>query len=122
MSARQVLRGENLRIPEPLRPYFADLGDHLLRAYELADSHDQLLMAMLMAVTSQQDLRQNADMRKISSWAAIIAVPTAIAGIYGMNFKDMPELNEEWGYPVVLAVMGAICVTLFVIFKRSKWL
>ncbi len=122
MSARQVMRGENHHIPKPLRPYFSDLGDHLLRAYELADSHDQLLMAMLMAVTSQQDLRQNADMRKISSWAAIIAVPTAIAGIYGMNFQDMPELNEEWGYPVVLAVMASICLVLFVIFKRSKWL
>ncbi|NQU37931.1 MAG: magnesium transporter, partial [Actinobacteria bacterium] len=82
----------------------------------------QLLMAMLMAVTSQQDLRQNADMRKISSWAAIIAVPTAIAGIYGMNFQDMPELNEEWGYPVVLGVMASICLILFIIFKRSRWL
>ncbi|MCB0918207.1 MAG: magnesium and cobalt transport protein CorA [Actinobacteria bacterium] len=122
MVARRLLRGDHPHIPDGMAPYFADVGEHILRAYELADSHDQLLMAMLMAVTSQQELQQNKDMRKISSWAAIIAVPTAIAGIYGMNFTDMPELNEPWAYPAVLLVMLSICVFLFITFKRSKWL
>ena len=79
-------------------------------------------MAMLMAETSQQELRQNADMRKISAWAAIIAVPTAIAGVYGMNFENMPELDEPWGYPLALAAMASVCVVLFILFKRYKWL
>lgn len=122
LAARQATRQEHPDIPAPMEPYFRDVGDHVLRAYELADSHDQLLMAMLMAETSQQELRQNADMRKISAWAAIIAVPTAIAGVYGMNFEYMPELDEPWAYPVTLAVMATICVVLFRIFKRYKWL
>ena len=75
-----------------------------------------------MAATSQQDLRQNQDMRKISAWAAIIAVPTAIAGIYGMNFDDMPELHWTFGYPTVLLIMLTICFFLSRQFKKSGWL
>jgi magnesium transporter len=121
-DARQATRQEHSHVPEAMEPYFADVGDHILRAYELADSHDQLLMAMLMAETSQQELRQNADMRKISAWAAIIAIPTAIAGIYGMNFENMPGLETTWGYPITLAAMATICLVLFRTFKRYKWL
>ena len=83
---------------------------------------DNLLMAMLMASTSLQDLQQNRDMRKISAWVAIAAVPTAIAAIYGMNFDVMPELDQPWGYPAVLGVMALTCVLLFRAFKRSGWL
>ena len=79
-------------------------------------------MTMLMASTARQDLMQNKDMRKISAWAAIIAVPTAIAGIYGMNFDDMPELHWSLGYPAVLAVMVLACLLLYRGFKRSGWL
>ena len=122
LAARQATRQQHPDIPASMEPYFRDVGDHVLRAYELADSHDQLLMAMLMAETSQQELRQNADMRKISAWAAIIAVPTAIAGVYGMNFENMPELDEPWGYPLALAAMASVCVVLFILFKRYKWL
>ena len=79
-------------------------------------------MTMLMASTSLQDLQQNKDMRKISAWVAIAAVPTAIAAIYGMNFDTMPELEQPWGYPAVLGVMAGTCILLFRAFKRSGWL
>ena len=121
-EAMRLARGEDRAIPEPLRPYFRDIGDHILRANDLVDGFDSVLMTMLMASTARQDLQQNADMRKISAWAAIIAVPTAIAGIYGMNFDFMPELHEPWGYPVVLAIMATICLLLFRGFKKSGWL
>jgi len=109
-------------VPDDLRPYFRDVGDHLLRVSDTVEATDNLLMAMLMASTSLQDLQQNQDMRKISAWVAIAAVPTVIAGIYGMNFDNMPELHERLGYPVVLGFMAVVCITLFSAFKRSGWL
>jgi len=109
-------------VPAPLRPYLRDVGDNILRAGDMVDGFDSTLMTMLMASTARQDLLQNEDMRKISAWAAIIAVPTAIAGIYGMNFDDMPELHWTFGYPTVLAVMAIICLLLYRGFKKSGWL
>jgi magnesium transporter len=109
-------------IPLGLRQYFRDIGEHLLRVYEAVDSADTLLLTLLMASTALQDLKQNRDMRKISAWVAIAAVPTALAAIYGMNFDNMPELHQAWGYPAVLAVMAGICMFLFRAFKRSGWL
>jgi magnesium transporter len=109
-------------VPVPLRPYFQDIGEHLLRASETVEASDNLLMTMLMASTSRQDLQQNRDMRKISAWVAIAAVPTMIAGIYGMNFDFMPELHQPWGYPLILVVMGGSCVAMYRAFKRSGWL
>lgn len=115
--------GEDLVwVPEPLRPYFRDIGDHLLRAHDATESMDSLLLAMLMASTSLQDLQQNRDMRKISAWVAIAAVPTAIAAIYGMNFDNMPELHWSFGYPAVLIVMGSACALLYRAFRKSGWL
>jgi magnesium transporter len=67
-------------------------------------------------------VRQNDDMRKISAWAAMITVPTALAGIWGMNFKHMPELSWRFGYPLALLVMVVVCVVLFRAFRRSGWL
>ena len=109
-------------VPPGLRTYFRDIGDHVLRANDAVESVDNLLMTMLMASTSLQDLQQNKDMRKISAWVAIAAVPTAVAAIYGMNFDTMPELHQPWGYPAVLGVMAVSCVLLYRAFKRSGWL
>jgi magnesium transporter len=115
--------GERLTwVPSGLRPYFRDIGDHLLRANDATEAQDSLLLAMLMASTSLQDLQQNRDMRKISAWVAIAAVPTAIAGIYGMNFDDMPELHWSFGYPAVLLLMGTTCALLYRGFRKSGWL
>ncbi|WP_049785550.1 magnesium and cobalt transport protein CorA [Cellulomonas gilvus] len=86
------------------------------------DSHDDLLDAMLTVHLSRVSVRQNEDMRKISAWAAMITVPTMIAGIYGMNFRHMPELDWVLGYPMALVLMAAACAALFRAFRRSGWL
>ncbi|ROS30464.1 magnesium transporter [Cellulomonas sp. PhB150] len=86
------------------------------------DTHDELLDAMLSVHLSQVSVRQNEDMRKISAWAAIAAVPTLIAGIYGMNFRHMPELDWTYGYPMVVAAMLVICGGLYARFRKSGWL
>ncbi len=109
-------------VPEDLQTYFRDIGEHVLRANDAVESTDNLLMTMLMASTSLQDLQQNKDMRKISAWVAIAAVPTAVAAIYGMNFDYMPELDQPWGYPAILGIMAGSCLLLFRAFKRSGWL
>ena len=117
------------RTPQELRPYFRDVHDHLLRAADTIDGQDRLLTDVLQAnvarVSVQQSavaVRQNEDMRKISAWAAIALVPTAIAGVYGMNFENMPELTWEYGYFLVLGVILAACTTLHQLFKRNGWL
>lgn len=120
--AHDVVEEQVSWVPPGLRGSFRDVGEHVLRANDATESADNLLMAMLMASTSLQDLQQNRDMRKISAWVAIAAVPTAIAAIYGMNFEVMPELDQPWGYPAVLGVMALTCVLLFRAFKRSGWL
>jgi len=109
-------------MPEELKPYFRDIGEHVLRAHDAVEAIDSLLMTMLMASTAMQDLQQNADTRKISAWVAIAAVPTVAGGIYGMNFENMPELAWEWGYPAVVAVIVVVCVLLYRGFKRNGWL
>jgi magnesium transporter len=86
------------------------------------DSHDSLLGDMLAVHLSRVSVQQNEDMRKISAWAAIIAVPTLVAGIYGMNFDHMPELHWLLGYPAALVLMTAAAGTLYRLFKRSRWL
>jgi len=107
---------------EVFGPLFNDVRDHLLRVKESTETNDTMLMALLMAATARQDLQQNADMRKISAYVAMAAVPTMIAGIYGMNFEYMPELDERWGYPLVLTMMITIVFSLWRAFKRSGWL
>jgi magnesium transporter len=112
----------NSRMPAELRPYFSDISDHLLRSGDGVENNDSLLLTMLMASTARTDLQQNADMRRISAWVAIAAVPTMIAGIYGMNFDDMPELHQVWGYPAVLLLMLGVCSFMYSKFKKSGWL
>jgi magnesium transporter len=86
------------------------------------DANNELLTNILNAHLAQISTQQNEDMRKISSWAAIIAVPTAIAGIYGMNFDHMPELHQVWGYPAVLILMAVVCTGLYRTFRHNHWL
>jgi len=109
-------------VPTGLRNQFADVGDHLLRVADSVDGFNNILLSMLMASTALQDLQQNRDVRKISAWVAIAAVPTAIAAIYGMNFDTMPELHWQFGYPAVLLVMATSCTLLWRAFKKSGWL
>jgi magnesium transporter len=105
-----------------VRNYFRDVHDHLIRVHEQLDSFRDLLTSILEANLSQVTVRQNEDVRKISAIVAILAVPTMIAGIYGMNFEHMPELEWSFGYPLVVAVMVTICAWLYRYFKRVGWL
>ncbi|MFD9303655.1 magnesium/cobalt transporter CorA [Streptomyces sp. NPDC060048] len=109
-------------VHEHARPFFRDVADHLTKANEYIEGLDRLLSDALAAHLAQMGVRQNDDMRKISAWAAMAAVPTMVAGIYGMNFEHMPELTHRWGYPAVLVVMAALCAGLYRMFKRRGWL
>jgi magnesium transporter len=115
-------RGDYSFVAEELRPYFRDVKDHLIRFVREVDGFRELVTSVLTANLTQISVRQNEDVRRISAWAAIIAVPTAIAGIYGMNFEHMPELGWTFGYPLVLLVIAAICFLLYRNFKRVGWL
>jgi magnesium transporter len=118
----RLSRGHFDLIDDDLHEYFRDVHDHLLRVGQRIDGFRDLLSSALQANLTQASVRQNEDMRKITAWVAIIAVPTAVAGIYGMNFKHMPELQWTFGYPLVLAVILVSCVILYLRFRRSGWL
>jgi magnesium transporter len=115
-------RGDFGFTPEELAPYFRDVKDHVLRYAREVDAFRELLTSILTANLTQSSVRQNEDVRKISAWAAIIAVPTLISGIYGMNFEHMPELGWRIGYPLALALMAGACLLLYRTFRRAGWL
>jgi magnesium transporter len=106
----------------PLAPYYRDVADHVVRCIELIDNVRDLLTALLEVRVAQVANRLNEVMKKLTSWAAIILLPTMIAGIYGMNFRHMPELGWRYGYPAALALMLGGATSLFVIFRRRGWL
>jgi magnesium transporter len=109
-------------LPDELGEYFRDVQDHLRRVSGRIAGFRELLGNALHANLTQVSVRQNEDMRKISAWVAILAVPTMIAGIYGMNFEHMPELHSRLGYPAVLVVIAVSCALLYRRFKRAGWL
>jgi magnesium transporter len=117
-----VVRGQVPQVPEKLRPFFQDVRDHVVKAVRVLDDFRELLTSVLTANLTQISVRQNEDTRKISAWAAIIAVPTLVSGIYGMNFQHMPELSWRLGYPGALALMTLVCLVLYRAFKRAGWL
>ncbi|HEY0701069.1 MAG TPA: magnesium/cobalt transporter CorA [Micromonospora sp.] len=112
----------NRDVPKEVRRYFRDVQDHLTRTVEQVNAYDDLLNSILQVRLAQVTVEQNNDMRKIAAWAAIAAVWTAIAGIYGMNFRHMPELTWTYGYPGVLALMLTISLGLYRWFRRNGWL
>ncbi|MCH5674154.1 magnesium/cobalt transporter CorA [Streptomyces gilvus] len=109
-------------VNEKARPFFRDVGDHLARVNETVEGLDRLVSDVLSAHLAQISVRQNDDMRKISAWAAMAAVPTMIAGVYGMNFDHMPELHWVWSYPAVIVIMAVLEVLLYQTFKKRGWL
>jgi magnesium transporter len=119
---RELSERPRRMINPEIREYFRDVTDHLTRVHEQVASFDELLTSIMQAGLARVAVAENEDMRKISAWVAIAAVPTMIAGIYGMNFEHMPELQQQWGYPAVLGLMAGICATLFRGFKRNGWL
>jgi magnesium transporter len=120
--ARRLSEDVIPHVPDVAKPFFRDVSDHLLRSVDHIETYDRLLTDILNAHLAQVSVRQNDDMRKISAWVAIAAIPTAIAGIYGMNFHHFPELGWQYGYPFTLLMMAVICSVLFRAFKKSGWL
>ena len=122
-SIRKIVMEPGLDlIDEDVIPFFRDVQDHLLRVIDHIETYDRLLTDVLNAHLAQLSVRQNEDMRRISAWVAIAAVPTMIAGIYGMNFDFMPELRQTWGYPAVLVLMATACGLIYRSFRKSGWL
>ncbi|MFJ6212855.1 magnesium and cobalt transport protein CorA [Streptomyces sp. NPDC092296] len=119
----QLLSERPMRVVDPdIQKYFRDVADHLSRVNEQVSAFDELLNSLLQANLAQVSVAQNEDMRKITAWAAIFAVPTMITGIYGMNFEHMPERDTLYGYPTVLVGMALICALMYRGFRRNGWL
>ena len=118
----RLMRTDLDLIPDDARPYFRDVYDHAIRLSEKVDGLRELLGTALEANLSLTTIAQNEATKRITGWAAIFAIPTMIAGIYGMNFEFMPELRWRWGYPVVMTVTVSLCGILYYRFKRSGWL
>jgi magnesium transporter len=119
---RRLAEGYSPLVPDQVRSYFRDVDDHLTTVSERVASFDELLTTLVDATLAKITLQQSTDMRKITSWAAIIAVPTMIVGVEGMNFKYMPELTWRFGYPIVLVLIVVACLFLYRTFRRNRWL
>jgi magnesium transporter len=118
----RLLRFDNALIGAETRTYLRDVYDHVLRVNESMDQLRDMAASALEANLALVGVAQNDVMKALAGWAAILAVPTLIAGIYGMNFDDMPELRSPHGYPAALLGMVAICGTMFWRFRRAGWL
>ena len=105
-----------------MRPYFHDVLDHVRRVETRVGGLREILTSVFEAANLLEQQRQGAITRQLAAWAAILAVPTAIAGIYGMNFANMPELKTAYGYFIVLAVIALLCCGLYARFKKARWL
>jgi magnesium transporter len=118
----RLTRAPGNPVPKEIRRYFRDVLDHHTTVAERIAEYDEVLSSLVDAALAKIAVQQNTDMRKISAWVAIAAVPTALAGIYGMNFDHMPELHWVWGYPAVLLLMAIVCTLLYRTFRHNHWL
>jgi magnesium transporter len=119
---RRLEKLEGGMMPEEIRVYVRDVEDHLLKIHEMLENLREMSASALSAHLSLLSIAQSDETRRLASWAAIIAVPTAVAGIYGMNFTHMPELDWRFGYPLALGGMTVACLLLYRAFKKSGWL
>jgi magnesium transporter len=118
----RLVRYDQGLIADEVRPYFRDVYDHVVRINESVDNVRELLTAALEANLSLTSIRQNEVMKALAGWAAIFGVATLMAGIWGMNFEHMPELNARWGYPAALGSMAAVAGGIYWRLRRSGWL
>lgn len=123
LGTMELLTRSNHPVLNPeLRRYLADTGDDVKRVVDQLQTENELLTSVLDANLTQVGIRQNEDMRMMSAWIAILAVPTMVAGIYGMNFRHMPELGTRYGYFIVLGLIAVVCMMLYRKFKSIGWL
>jgi magnesium transporter len=121
-ALERVAESDEHDIDPEVRSYLRDLHDRVLRVKEPTEGFRDMLSDILVVNLTLISVRQNDQTKKISAWAAILIVPTLIAGIYGMNFDYMPELHWAFGYPFALALMVSISAGLYAVFKHIEWL
>jgi magnesium transporter len=121
-DALSLLGGPGGVATPKLEPYYRDVADHVVRALETAETLREMLTSTLEVHLTAVSNRLNLAMKKLTAWGAIILVPTLIAGVYGMNFTHMPELDWAWGYPFALFLMGSSASALYLVFRRKGWL
>jgi magnesium transporter len=117
-----IVAGRLPEVPKEVRRYFRDVNDHLTRTVEQVQSFDELLNSILQARLAQVTVEQNNDMRKIAAWAGIAAWWTLVAGVYGMNFRYMPERDWQYGYPTVMLGLLITSLLLYRFFRKNGWL
>jgi magnesium transporter len=122
LALQRLGHDHNDLISVEVRRYLRDVLDHNIQASDRIASYDDMLSSLVQAALGKVAMQQNVDMRKISAWVAIAAVPTALAGVYGMNFDYMPELKQVWGYPAALLLMVTVCTLLYRTFRHNHWL
>ena len=118
----RLMRFDLKLVDEETRPYFRDVYDHTIRINEMIDNQRELLATAMDTNLSLISISQSEVSKRFAGWAALIGIPTMVVGIYGMNFKFMPELDSRWGYPVVMMFTFTLCLILYIRFKRSGWL
>ena len=116
------LASDNTLVPKEIRRQFRDVSDHLSTVIEHVVEYDEVLSSLLDAAATKVSIQQNSDMRKISAWVAIAAVPTMVAGLYGMNFDILPGMHDRQGFGILCLTMFLICGALWATFRRSHWL
>lgn len=121
-ALRRLTGSEDKLVPKEVRRYFRDVQDHHSSVNEQITSYDEVLTSLIDAALAKVGIQQNTDMRKISAWVAIASVPTMVAGIYGMNFENIPELQWKYSYFVVLAFLVGVCTALWRTFRKNHWL
>lgn len=118
----QLVRLHPQLIPDPLRAYFRDVYDHVFRVNESIGAMREMLAAAINVNLSLVTFGQNEVMKKLAGWAAMLAAPTLLTSWYGMNFTHMPELDQPWAYPVIIALMVGVVGSIYTWLKRAKWL
>jgi magnesium transporter len=118
----QLVRLHPEVIRDAVRPYFRDVQDHVTRVSDAINSMREMLGAAMNVNLSLITVRQNEVVKRLAGWAALLAAPTLLASWYGMNFHAMPEVTSRYGYPIIIGATAAVCITLFVVLKRAKWL
>ena len=119
---RRLTEGDSALVPDEVGSYFRDVDDHLASVAEQVAAFDELLTSLVDAVLAKITLQQNNDMRKITAYAALLAVPTMVTGVYGMNFTHMPGLDWTLGFPVIMLFIALVCGVMFRTFRRNRWL
>ncbi|MEJ5927443.1 magnesium/cobalt transporter CorA [Corynebacterium sp. H128] len=121
-ALRTLTANQHGLLSEQISSYFVDVLDHEIAAMDHIASHDERLSSLINAGVAKVSIQQNADMRRLSAIVGMAAVPTMIAGIYGMNFENMPELKTQYGYFIVLGLMLLSVLFMWAFFKKNKWL